>query len=404
MRVRPCTPLLFLWTLAAWISTSANSEVKGQAEAVRLSESFRRSSKAILPAVVTIRSVGASRGIVPPSQNLAEVGDDRSFDLVGAGVVIDADRGLVVTNDHVISATPSNLVVILSSGQERRVNQVWRDPKTDLAVLAIAPDRLSSATMVPAGKEPEIGDWVIAVGQPFGLQGTVTAGIISGKGRGVGLALYEDLLQTDAAINPGNSGGPLVNLDGEVVGINTAIKSNLGRFEGVGFAIPASRVRRVVDDLVAYGKVRRAYLGVTIRSVDLPTANRLGNSGAATISSVNVDGPASAAGIQPGDILLQVNDQSFSSLGDLQSIIEVVEILKPIDLLIERSGRRTHLTVIPAIQPELLAIPQRSFADPSLNLPETLLSPRITPPSDPEPFLEALPTKRLDGHLDDLPR
>ena len=156
---------------------------------------------------------------------------------------------------------------------------------------------------------------VLAIGQPFGLSGTVTAGIVSGKGRGIGIALYEDLIQTDAAINPGNSGGPLVNLRGEIVGINTAIKTLGGGYEGVGFAVPASRARRVAADLAEFGRVRRAYLGVTIRPVDPPTAERLGSTGAAMITSVAAASPAAAVGLQPGDVILQVDGKPVDGPG-----------------------------------------------------------------------------------------
>ena len=184
----------------------------------------------------------------------------------GSGVVIDAARGLVLTNDHVVQGA-QQVVVVLGNGRERPVKQVWRDPKSDLALLSGRPRGLVQADWGDSDAL-DTGDWVLAIGQPFGLSGTVTAGIVSGKGRGIGIALYEDLIQTDAAINPGNSGGPLVNLKGEVVGINTAIKTLGGGYEGVGFAVPASRARRVAADLAEFGRVRRAYLGVTIRPVD----------------------------------------------------------------------------------------------------------------------------------------
>src|SRR5262249_13169445 len=156
-------------------------------------------------------------------------------------------------------------------------------------------------------------------GQPFGLSGTVTAGIVSGKGRGIGIALYEDLIQTDAAINPGNSGGPLVNLKGEVVGINTAIKTLGGGYEGVGFAVPASRAPRVAADLAEFGRARRAYLGVSIRPVDPATADRLGSAGSALITGVAAASPAAAAGLLGGDVIVKVDGKPVEGPGPLQA-------------------------------------------------------------------------------------
>src|SRR5262249_37040104 len=159
------------------------------------------------------------------------------------------------TNDHVVPAF-GRVLVVLSDGRERVVTQVRRDPRSDLALLTIDPRALGLQQADWGDSEAlETGDWVLAIGQPFGLSGTVTAGIVSGKGRGLGMSQYEDMIQTDAAINPGNSGGPLVNLKGEVVGINTAIKTLNGGYEGVGFAVPASRARRVASDLAEFGQV-----------------------------------------------------------------------------------------------------------------------------------------------------
>jgi serine protease Do len=348
--------LIFALWLAALGSPPA---VLAQREAERLSESFRAASKRVLPAVVTVRPIGVPSPFDTATPRvLTPFGSDTGTrleprDPSGSGFVFDAARGLVLTNDHVIQ-NAARVVVILANGRERPVKRVDRDPKSDLAVLWVDPAGLAQAEWGNEGAL-DTGDWVLAVGQPFGLSGTVTAGIVSGKGRGIGLALYEDLIQTDAAINPGNSGGPLVNLNGEVIGINTAIKTVGGGYEGVGFAVPASRARRVASDLAEFGRVRRAYLGVTIRPVDPVTAERLGAASAALISSVGVASPASAAGIQPGDVILRVEGRPVDGPGQLQALIEVAPVGQPLTLTIDRGGQVADRQVRPEPQPERFA-------------------------------------------------
>jgi serine protease Do len=365
-RRRRLIPLLAL-ILASFSVTPA----WGQAEAEGLSASFRQAARKVLPSVVTVRPIG-----VP---NLLEPAPGLSFGPIpapprpvprepgGSGVVIDATRGLILTNDHVVQGAP-RVVVTLSNGRERPVKQVWRDPKSDLALLLVDPSGLVSSVWGDSDVL-DTGDWVLAVGQPFGLSGTVTAGIVSGKGRGIGIALYEDLIQTDAAINPGNSGGPLVNLKGEVVGINTAIKTNGGGYEGVGFAVPASRARRVAADLMEFGRVRRAYLGVTIRPVDPATADRLGSAAAAMITGVAVASPAAEAGLQAGDVILKVDGKPIEGPGPLQAIIEVAAVGKPLALTIDRNGQVYDRPVLPEPQPDRLSLPASGQGGININVP-----------------------------------
>ena len=340
-------------------SLGSTGIARGQAEAEGLSASFRKASRRVLPAVVTVRPIGVQNPFdpaqaIPPRMLGAPPPIPREPG--GSGVVIDAARGLVLTNDHVVQAAPQ-VVVILSNGRERPVKQLWRDPKSDLALLSVDPSGLVQADWGDSDAL-DIGDWVVAIGQPFGLSGTVTAGIVSGKGRGIGIALYEDLLQTDAAINPGNSGGPLVNLRGEVVGINTAIKTQGGGYEGVGFAVPASRARRVAADLAEFGRVRRAYLGVTIRPVDPSTAERLGLTGAAMITSVVAASPAADAGLVVGDVVLQVDGKPVDGPGPLQALIEVAKVGEPMGLTISRGGVSQVVQVRPEPQPDRYSLPQ----------------------------------------------
>ena len=190
----------------------------------------------------------------------------------GSGVIVDPS-GVILTNNHVV-AGGGKVMVRLQDGREFKAVDIKTDPKTDLAVLRIEGAGTLPAARLGDSSKVEIGDWVLALGQPFGLEGTVTAGIVSAKERGIGITDREDFIQTDAAINPGNSGGPLVNLDGEVVGINTAISSNNGGYQGVGFAIPANLAKWVGGQLETAGKVQRAYLGVGIQLVTQPLAEQ----------------------------------------------------------------------------------------------------------------------------------
>jgi serine protease Do len=275
----------------------------------------------------------------------------------GSGVVIDAARGLILTNDHVVQAG-SRIVVALPDGRLRLAREVRRDPKSDLAVLTIDSQGLQQADWGDS-EALETGDWVLAVGQPFGLTGTVTAGIVSGKGRGLGESTYyEDLIQTDAAINPGNSGGPLVNLRGEVVGINTAIKTISGGDEGVGFAVPAARARRIAADLVEFGRVRRSVIGIRIGRLDPETAAQLGRPGAVPITAVTPGSPAAGAGLRPGDVVVALGGRPVQGIGMLQAAIEIAPVGRPLALTILRDdGPPRDVPVTPVPQPETLGLP-----------------------------------------------
>jgi serine protease Do len=325
---------------------------RGQTEAETLSASFRKAARRVLPSVVTVRPIGVPPPFEPlpsfPGEGPGLAAPPRESG--GSGLVIDAARGLVLTNHHVIDGA-TKVIVTLPGGKERPVKTIRRDPKSDLALLAIDPAGLTQAAWGDS-ESLDTGDWVLAIGQPFGLSDTVTAGIVSGKGRGVGLALYEDLIQTDAAINPGNSGGPLVNMKGEVVGINTAIKTVGGGYEGVGFAVPATRARRVVADLAEFGRVRRAFVGITVRRADPAVVERLDLAGATVIIGVAPESPASDAGLRPGDLLIKVGDRPVVGQGPLQAMIEVAPVGQPLVLTIERDGKAREVKVVPRSQPE----------------------------------------------------
>ncbi len=258
--------------------------------------------------------------------------------------------------------------------------------RSDLALLVIDNKGLTQAEW--GDSTPlDTGDWVLAIGQPFGLSGTVTAGIVSGKGRGIGMAMYEDLIQTDAAINPGNSGGPLVNLKGEVVGINTAMKTVRGGYDGIGFAIPSSRARRVVADLAETGRVRRSYLGINIGPLDRQTLERVDQPGAVVITAVTSNSPASDAGLRVGDILLQHDGKPINGASSLQNAIEVAPEGQPITLLIERDGQRREIKATPKTQPESFGLRRGNPFEESSPLPPALGDDlRIRPPQMPKPL------------------
>lgn len=263
---------------------------------------------------------------------------------IGSGVIIDAS-GIVLTNNHVVAGN-GEITVRTQDGREFVATNVWTDPKTDLAVVKIeGASDLVSATLGDSD-HTEIGEWVIALGQPFGLESTVTAGIISAKHRGIGITARENFLQTDAAINPGNSGGPLVNLRGEVIGINTAIHSRSGGNEGIGFAIPSNLARWVSDQLVSNGSVKRAYLGVGIQPVSGELAKSLSvkpNSGVA-VTDVYPDTPAAKAGLESGDVIVRFGDKLVTTPHALQLAVERSRVGEELTITIVRDGKKMELT------------------------------------------------------------
>ena len=263
----------------------------------------------------------------------------------GSGVIVDPS-GIILTNNHVV-AGGGDITVRLSDGREFKAEQIKTDPKTDLAIVRVNAGSPLPAARLGRSSEVEVGDWVLALGQPFGLEGTVTAGIVSAKSRGLGIADREDFIQTDAAINPGNSGGPLVNLDGEVIGINTAISTNSGGYEGVGFAIPIDLAKWVGGQLEKSGTVRRAYLGVLIQPVTQEVAEQFKvkvHSGV-LVREVRNDTPAAKAGVQPGDVILQFAGQPVNTPRELQNIVERSPIGSSQPMLLLRDGKQMTVNV-----------------------------------------------------------
>jgi serine protease Do len=273
---------------------------------------------------------------------------------IGAGVVIDAE-GVILTNNHVV-AEADEVIIRLPDGTEHTGREIRTDRLSDLAVIRVETDADLVAAPLGNSDSLEIGDWVIAIGSPFELEATVSAGIISGKGRGISRIERGSLLQTDAAINPGNSGGPLVNLNGEVVGINTAIATRNGFYQGVGFAIPVNNAQWVVSELLDHGKVRRAYLGIRISELTAEAGRRFGLAARSGVwvQEVIPGAPADEAGIESNDIIVDFAGVPVRSPGELQGVVEQKPIGSVQKMSVMRDGERLTLEVKMTALPEQL--------------------------------------------------
>lgn len=270
----------------------------------------------------------------------------------GSGVIIDRS-GLILTNNHVV-AGGGKVKVKLNDDREFEATDVKTDPSTDLAIIRIKAG--ADLPVAPLGNSDDmrVGDWVLALGQPFGLADTVTAGIISAKGRGLGITEHEEFLQTDAAINPGNSGGPLVNLQGEVVGINTAISTTSGGYQGVGFAVPVNVAKWVSQQLEKEGKVHRAYLGVGIQPVNQDLASQLGMTTprGAMVTEVRSGSPAEKAGVKVGDVIVQYAGSKIHDPRQLSATVARTSLNAKEPLVVIRDGKEVTLHVNVQEMPE----------------------------------------------------
>jgi serine protease Do len=264
---------------------------------------------------------------------------------LGSGFIIDGD-GSILTNNHVVE-NASKIVVKLSDDQEYEAKVIGRDPKTDIAII-----RINAKTNLPAASfgdsdKLEVGEWVMAIGNPFGLDSTVTSGIVSAKGRHIGQGPYDNFIQTDASINPGNSGGPLINLRGEVIGINTAIFSRTGGNIGIGFAIPINLVKELLPQLRGKGKVTRGYLGVLIQKVTPEIGESFGQdrSSGALVANVSKYGPADKAGVKVGDVIIEFDGKEVKESGDLPIIVARTAVDKKVRMKVLRDKKETVLNV-----------------------------------------------------------
>jgi serine protease Do len=354
------------------------------AHADSLSLAFRAAAKAVQPSVVLIKTQptmpiqwkgrGESQGDrslerrffgetpfgdipelkrffdqMPDMPNMPEMpgGPEEGHAGLGSGVIIDAS-GVILTNNHVVAGR-NDVTVRLHDGREFKATEVKTDPNSDLAVVRIeGADNLVAAKLGDSD-ELEVGDWVLALGHPFGLEGTVTSGIVSAKARGIGMPARADFIQTDAAINPGNSGGPLVNLKGEVVGVNTAISTRNGGNQGIGFAIPSNLAKWVSRELIENGSVSRAQLGVMIQALSPDLAEQFGvePGQGVLVADVAADTPAAKAGVKAGDVILEYEGHAVSTPRELQAVVERSAVGEKHSLVVMRDGKQTTLEAVP---------------------------------------------------------
>ena len=312
----------------------------------------------VSPAVVSIRTEGAEK----PEQEMDERMEmmerffgrkfsqpqQRRGGSVGSGVIVDAGNGYILTNHHVVDGA-GEIYVTLTDKRELSAELIGGDEKTDIAVLKVESGNLRDVRFA-RNDSTKVGDYVIAIGNPFGLGHTVTSGIVSALGRQIsGGDKYQDFIQTDASINPGNSGGALVNSKGELIGINSMIISRSGGNNGIGFAVPVKIAKTVMNQLVSYGEVRRGRIGVTIRDIDpaLQEAMGLGTLNGALVNDVNEDSPAEKAGLEPGDVIIEFNGDDIRNSNDIRNAVGLVEPGTRSDLTYLRDGRRrtTRITV-----------------------------------------------------------
>src|SRR5262245_56035088 len=272
---------------------------------------------------------------------------ERKVSAQGSGFVIDGKEGLIVTNNHVIDGA-DEIIVNFSDGSKLKVEKVvGKDTKSDLALLKVTPKRPLAQVSFGSSARMKVGDWVMAIGNPFGLGGSVSVGIISAKQRDINTGPYDDYLQTDAAINKGNSGGPLFNMDGEVIGVNTAIISPSGGSIGIGFAVPSDSAVVVLDQLRQFGETRRGWLGVNVQSVTEDIAETYGirEGTGARVASVASDSPAAKAGILQDDVIVRFDGKDVTSMRGLPRLVSQTQIGKEVEVEVSRKGQKRTFRV-----------------------------------------------------------
>lgn len=338
--------------------------------------------KKVSPAVVNIATRGTVRA--PTNPLLEDPFFRRFFDIpegpverqtqsAGSGVIVDSKQGHIITNAHVIE-NATEITVTLLDNRTLKAEVVGKDTGSDVAVLKVKAANLTSIPIAESARM-EVGDFVVAIGNPFGLQHTVTSGIVSALGRsGINPEGYEDFIQTDASINPGNSGGALVNLTGELIGINTAILSRTGGNIGIGFAIPSDMVRSVMDQLIKYGEVRRGLLGVSIQTLTPDVAESLGLSDTvgAIVSEVVQGSAADQAGVRAGDVVTSINGKPVRSSGELRNSIGLLRIGEKVEIGLIREGKPRRVTAVIAERDQ-----RRAEAQDDPNVPTDELHPGL---------------------------
>jgi serine protease Do len=351
---------------AAMLATVGLTAVTGAAHAAPAPDSFADLAEKLLPTVVNISTTQKVDGDqdlpempqFPPGSPFEQFfhdffnrrgqgGGDKpaphNATALGSGFIVRAN-GYIVTNYHVIEGAES-ITVVLHDNTSLEAKLVGRDDKTDLAVLKVESDKPLPFADFGDSDKMRVGDWVLAIGNPFGLGGTVTAGIISARSREINAGPYDDFLQTDAAINRGNSGGPMFNMDGQVIGINTAIYSPSGGSVGIGFAIPSALARGVVDQIIEFGRTKRGWLGVRIQSVTPEIAESLGLDKAegALVAGVTDGGPAAKAGIETGDVILSFDGKPIGESRRLPRVVADTPVDKQVPVVVWRKGQRKEL-------------------------------------------------------------
>jgi serine protease Do len=308
----------------------------------------------------------------PPGQPNRPQGPQQRSSSLGSGFVIDP-AGTIVTNNHVIKDA-NEIIVVFTDGTELKADVVGTDAKTDIAVLKVKSDKPLKAVKFGDSDKIRIGEWVIAIGNPFGFGGSVSAGIVSAKQRNIRSGPYDSFIQTDAAINKGNSGGPLFNLDGDVVGINTAIISPSGGSIGIGFSVPASIAVPVIEQLKEFGETRRGWLGVAIQDVDEDTAEalKIGRARGAMVINVDEKGPAKTAGLEREDVIVKFDGRDIRRSNDLPRIVAQTPIGKEVDVQVMRGGQEITKKVTLG---RLDEAPVKASA--SSDVPPTTASPKV---------------------------
>jgi len=345
-------------------------------------EGFADLAQKLLPSVVNISTTQVIEGRsspqmpqLPPGspfeeffkeffdRNQNQNGRPHKATSLGSGFFY-GDAGYVVTNNHVIQDA-DEITVILQDDTRLKAELVGRDLKSDLAVLRVKTDRKITGVGFGKSDKSRVGDWVVAIGNPFGLGGTVTAGIISARGRDINAGPYDDFIQTDASINRGNSGGPMFNMDGQVIGINTAIYSPSGGSVGIGFAIPSNAAEPIVRQLIQNGEVKRGWLGVHIQQVTDEIADSLGLNKAhgALVADVIKDGPAENGKIKAGDIILSFDGKKVREMRNLPKIVADTEIGKPVDVIVWRNGTNVDLKVTVGVLDEAAEVASKPARD-----------------------------------------
>ena len=332
--------------------------IQNTSNAANMPASFADLAEKLMPSVVNISTTTTitTRSNpfpfeFPPGSPFEDMFKDygtpqkRQTSALGSGFIID-EKGIVITNNHVIQGA-EDVFVRVNGEKNIKAKVIGADPGMDLAVLQIESDQKFTPVKFGDSDTARIGDWVIAIGNPFGLGGTVTAGIISARNRSIGLSRYEDYIQTDASINQGNSGGPLFNMDGDVVGINTAILGQSGSI-GIGFAIPSNSAQKVINQLIEFGETKRGWLGVRIQTVtkDIADVEKLDEPRGALVASVAENSPSDKGGIKAGDIILEFDGKKIDEMSELPRIVAETEVGKKVKLKVWRNKREITKEII----------------------------------------------------------